>query len=233
MDEKYFIGRQDMLKLDQVSKHYLKNGKEIQALKQVNLHLEPGSFGVVRGPSGSGKSTLLLTSGALLRPDSGTVMIDGENPYRFSPNQAAVFRAKRVGFVFQQFHLVPYLTVLENVCASAVATKHFDADVQERAVSLLERFGMRERTEHRPTELSTGECQRAALARAMLNAPPLILADEPTGNLDPENSKIVYTALADFTKGGGTVLVVTHHTDAEAYADRKIHLVDGKIQSEG
>jgi putative ABC transport system ATP-binding protein len=221
-----------MLKLEDVSKVYSKNGKKILALDGVSLQLEPGSFGVVRGPSGSGKSTLLLTAGVLLRPDSGTVAIDGEDPYRFPPNQRALFRAQRVGFVFQQFHLVPYLTVTENVCASAVANGSLDAKTQERATFLLERFGMSERADHLPGELSTGECQRTALARAMLNAPPLILADEPTGNLDPENSKIVYDALSEFTRGGGTVLVVTHHADAEAYADQAIHLVGGKIESD-
>ena len=148
------------------------------------------------GPSGCGKTTLLLVAGGLLRPENGEVSIDGTDPYSLSGEQRARFRAEQIGFVFQQFHLVPYLNVLDNVMAPALVTGETSA--RERAGILVERFGLADRLGHRPGQLSTGERQRVALARALLNEPRVILADEPTGNLDRRTAKTLFGLLVDF-----------------------------------
>lgn len=208
------------MKLQHIGKDYDGPNGPVQALSGVSLEVERGAFVVVEGPSGCGKSTLLLAAGGLLAPDSGTVQVDGKDLYALSPNQRAAFRARAIGFVFQQFHLVPYLSVLENVMAPGVALPRPDSEARARA--LIARFGLGERTHHVPAELSTGERQRTALARALLNRPRLLLADEPTGNLDPENSEIVLGYMDEFARSGGAVLVVTHDSDARQYARRVI-----------
>jgi putative ABC transport system ATP-binding protein len=181
----------------------------------------------VHGPSGCGKTTLLLAAGALLAPDDGQVLVDGRDPYRMSLEERAHLRATTIGFVFQQFHLIPYLTVLENVLAASLANPFPDA--RERAEELLDRFGMSSRAEHVPAELSTGERQRTALARALLNEPRLLLADEPTGNLDPDNAAALLAYIADFAHTGGSALVVTHSDAAKAHADQVMEMSEGRI----
>jgi ABC-type lipoprotein export system ATPase subunit len=199
-----------ILQIENVTKTYRRRGREtVEALRGVSLALEPGVIQVVSGPSGSGKSTLLLCAGGLLQPDSGTVMFGKRNLYGLSSEERAGFRAQSVGFVFQQFHLVPFLNVLDNVQISAL-TGVRDGDFRRRALVLIERFGLLHRLTHPTVELSVGERQRVALARALFNEPKLLLADEPTGNLDEENGRLVMDALLDFTKTGGSVLVVTH-----------------------
>jgi len=217
-----------MLTLRNVNKTYRQGSREIRVLVDTCLDVRAGEFVVVRGPSGCGKTTLLLTAGGLLSPDEGKVSVDGHEPYRLSPNDRAAFRATNVGFVFQQFHLVPYLDVLENILAAAMASATPDA--RGRAVELMERFGLADRANHLPGQLSTGERQRTALARAMLNRPKLILADEPTGNLDQANSDIVLACLADFANQQGAVLLVTHSTDTITYADRTLVLNEGRVR---
>ncbi len=216
-----------MLRLSEVSKHYQKNGATIKALDDASLCVEPGEFVVVRGPSGSGKTTLLLLAGALLPPGSGEVLFDSTDIYTLSHDQRANLRATSIGFVFQQFNLIPYLSVLDNVLAPSLAMP--GADVAERAASLLERFNLSERASHYPAELSTGERQRVGLARALVGRPRLLLADEPTGNLDDENAKVVLNSLADFAGKGGAVLMVTHSRDAATFGHRAINLRQGKI----
>ena len=174
-----------------------------------------------------GFRSLLLVAGGLLRPDSGQVTIDGADPYSLSTEQRARFRAERIGFVFQQFHLVPYLNVLDNVLAPALVTG--DPTARQRADGLVQRFGLADRVRHRPGQLSTGERQRVALARALLNEPKVILADEPTGNLDGENSDEVLKALQAFANEGGAVLLVTHDPNAVAFAGRKVVLAGGQL----
>ncbi|MBN1294014.1 MAG: ABC transporter ATP-binding protein [Candidatus Latescibacteria bacterium] len=214
-----------------VSKIYSGRKGTIAALDSVSMHIESGEFIGVQGPSGSGKTTLLLAAGGLLIPDRGTVEISGNNLYSMPPEKRAIFRASEIGFVFQQFHLISYLTVLDNILVPSLAIPGSDAS--ERARELLHRFNMTDRMHHTPSELSTGERQRTALARALLNKPKLILADEPTGNLDRENADIVLLAFDEFTKSGGAVLMVTHDETISHYAHRTCKLISGKIINNG
>jgi ABC-type lipoprotein export system ATPase subunit len=206
-------------------------GGQVAALDGVSLSLAAGEFVAVRGPSGCGKTTLLLAAGALLAGDEGQVLIDGQDPYRLGSDQRARFRAGKLGFVFQQFHLVPYLTVLENVLSPCLALPAEDGE--RRAMQLIEHFGLTERIHHTPGELSTGERQRTALARALLNRPRLLLADEPTGNLDADSARAVLDYLAEFARDGGAVLLVTHDDRAAAYAPRTVRMEKGRILSGG
>jgi putative ABC transport system ATP-binding protein len=216
-----------MLRIESVSKKYRKGDHQVVALDNVSLEVKAGEFVVVRGPSGCGKSTLLLASGALLAPDEGRVEIDGRDPYGLDSEERAALRGAAVGFVFQQFHLIPYLTVLENAMTPSLAVAAVDA--RTRAQELIEPFGLADRADHVPSELSTGERQRAALARALLNRPRLLLADEPTGNLDPDNAAIVLDHIAEFARSGGAVLMVTHDDVASDHADRVVRLDQGRI----
>lgn len=222
-----------MLKLDGVSKTY-PGDRPVEALRGVSLEVTAGQFVAIRGPSGCGKSTLLLTTGTLLAPDSGEVTILGQHPYALHADQRASFRGEHLGFVFQQFHLVPYLSVIENVMAPSLARASqslaVDLDgARNRATELLDQFGLADRLHHTPAKLSSGERQRCALARALLNRPQLLLADEPTGNLDPENAKIVLEAMRQFTHDGGAVLLVTHDDRAAAYADAQLWMSHGHL----
>jgi len=219
-----------MIEFVSVGKVFQGGGQVVRALDDVSFRVEPGEFATVRGPSGCGKSTLLLMAGGLLHPSEGTVRVVGCDPYTLSAAQRAAFRAETVGFVFQQFHLLPYLTVLDNVLAPTVARKLPGA--RDKANRLLERFGLAARATHLPGELSTGEKQRTALARALLGDPRVLLADEPTGNLDEENGEVVLQALADFAAGGGSVLMVTHDSQAAVKANRTLRLREGRVVEE-
>ena len=214
-----------MIICEKLTKSYRTKQGEVRALDDVSLELHPGEFIVVRGPSGCGKSTLLLTLGGMLRPTRGRVTMDGKALYDLDTRQRARFRAERVGFVFQMFHLVPYLSVLENVLLAAGTCP------RTRAESLLDELGLKRRAHHKPGELSAGERQRAAVARALLNRPQLVLADEPTGNLDPENSAEVLEHLRTFREGGGTVVMATHSAAADRHADRIVDLRAGRISA--
>jgi putative ABC transport system ATP-binding protein len=233
-----------LLELREVNKTYRgAAGGEVQALRDVSLLVDAGQFVAIRGPSGCGKSSLLLTAGTLLAPDSGEVTIAGEKPYAMPSDGRATFRAQRLGFVFQQFHLVPYLSVLENVLAATLASGGAvapsaqsgagaggdPANLRQRADELLQRFGLGDRLGHTPNQLSSGERQRCALARAMLNQPAILLADEPTGNLDPENAAVVLGALREFSSQGGAVVLVTHDDEASAAADRTLYMKAGQL----
>jgi putative ABC transport system ATP-binding protein len=211
-----------MLNINQISKTYTTGGKNVPVLDAMSLRVAPGEFVAVQGQSGCGKSTLLLSAGGLLRPDSGQVLVSGSDPYKLSPEARAGFRATNIGFVFQQFHLVPYLDVLDNVLTPSLA--HDSPDARSHATELIEHFGMADRIGHLPGELSTGERQRTALARALLNRPKLLLADEPTGNLDADSGAIVLNYMREFASDGGAVLMVTHDAEAAGKADRIIEL---------
>ena len=201
-----------MINCEQVTKRF----GEVTALAPFDLSVEDGEFVVVKGASGSGKTTLLLALGGMLRPSGGSVTFDGQDLYEQTPSARSAYRAEQVGFVFQTFHLLPYLNVVENVRLAA----RDDAE----ANALLDRFGLGHRLTHRPSELSVGERQRVALARALSNEPRLVLADEPTGSLDPENARRVFERLSAFHQAGGTVIVVTHGSAAEEFADRTVNL---------
>lgn len=196
-----------MMKLQDVSKVYPHPEGEVCALDGVSVAVDTGEFVVVRGASGSGKSTLLLTIGGMVRPSSGQVLMDGEDIYRLSAGQRARLRARRVGFVFQMFHLVPYLGATENVLVTNLAGSHTSRD---QAAKLLTALGLGERLAHLPAELSTGERQRVALARALIKQPDIILADEPTGNLDPDISWEIVQLLSNISERGTTVVCATH-----------------------
>lgn len=215
-----------MIVLEKVSKVYRTRDGEVRALDEVSLTVEQGRFVTVRGPSGCGKSTVLMAAAGMARPTSGRVLLDGEDMYSLPPRRRAAIRADKIGFVFQMFHLVPYLSAWENVLVPTLAGTGSDRDA---ARQMVERLGLTDRLKHRPAELSTGERQRVALARALLNRPKLILADEPTGNLDPENAQQVMEYLAQFHGDGGTVLLVTHSELAEQHAQRTFRLERGRL----
>lgn len=211
-----------MVLLERVVKTYPKGKSRVTALASIDLTVHPGEFVAVQGPSGSGKTTCLLIAGGLLRPDNGRVLVDGQDLYAMTRNRLAAFRAQTIGFVFQQYHLIPYLTVLENILAPEAAQGRGNDAARGRA--LAEQFGLAHRLEHTPGELSAGEKQRAALARALLSRPKVVLADEITGNLDDENARIVFGYLKEYVESGGSVLLVTHDREIAAQADRVQHL---------
>jgi putative ABC transport system ATP-binding protein len=196
------------------------------------LSIEAGTFAAISGASGCGKSTLLLIAGGLMRPDEGEVTVGGHNLTAIGGDELGRRRAEDIGFVFQRFHLLPYLSVRENILAATVALKTSPDRAQARAVSLMQRLRLADRAGHLPGELSVGEMQRTALARAMLNDPKVILADEPTGNLDPENAEIVLAAFADFSAQGGTVLMVTHNPADAARASQQWRMSQGRVTQE-
>lgn len=202
----------------------------VRALSGLSLTVAAGEFVAVQGPSGCGKSTLVLAAGGLLRPDAGVVRVAGQDPYALSSEARAAFRAEHIGFVFQQFHLVPYLSVRDNVLAPALARPR--QTVRERADALIARLGLRDRAHHLPEQVSVGERQRTALARALLNQPGLILADEPTGNLDRDNAERVLDELATYAQGGGAVLLVTHDAAAAARAVRVVRMAGGETAAQ-
>jgi ABC-type lipoprotein export system ATPase subunit len=216
----------NMVHLENVSKIFRTKRGPVKALDELTLHVREGEFVVIRGPSGCGKTTVLLTAGAMQHPTQGTVRIAGDDIYALSTPQRAAFRAQNIGFVFQMFHLVPYLSILENVM---LAANRKNNDRQDQARALIGRLGISDRIDHKPADLSAGERQRTAIARALISHPRIILADEPTGNLDPDNAAEVMRYLADYHHAGGTVIVVTHGAVADQHADRIIHLQQGSV----
>lgn len=209
-----------MLVIDKVSKTFLKNKERITVLDHTSHVLQKGQLIAIQGPSGCGKTTLLLIAGGLLHPDNGNVFIDGQNLYELPFEQRANYRARKIGFVFQQYHLVPYLSVIENILVPSLMSQVS----REKALQLAEHFGLGHRLYHKPGELSTGEKQRTALARALLLNPPYLLADEITGNLDHKNAEHVVAYLKEYAAKGGAVLWVTHDRQAAHYADNSFLL---------
>ncbi len=216
-----------MLEFKNIFKSYRKADDQIKVLNGVNMEVHPGEFIAVQGASGCGKTTLLLIAGGLLHPNDGQVFFDRENLYLKGSEERATFRAKNFGFVFQQYHLVPYLTTLENVLLPTLAMS--SEDDYEKATNLIDEFGLSHRRTHMPGELSAGEKQRTSLARALLHSPKVLFADEITGNLDEENSTVVINALKSFTEDGGTVLFVTHDIERAKSADRVVKIEKGML----
>ena len=216
-----------MIRCEEITKTFCKNGSKVLSLDRFTMDIRDGEFIAVRGPSGSGKTTLLLTLGGMQRPSGGRVQFDEHDLYALSARERASLRSRRVGFVFQMFHLVPYLDLLSNVLlASPIKPGKGE---RKRASELLEKFGLSNRIDHRPDELSAGERQRLAVARALLNRPKILLADEPTGNLDPDNAAVVIDHFVQFHQSGGTVVLVTHGTAADDFANRTIRLDQGRL----
>ena len=217
-----------MIQLERINKIYGELPKQAIALKNVDLKIKKAEFVVVRGPSGSGKTTLLMSIGGMLQPSSGTVRINDEDIYLLNNIERSRFRALNIGFVFQMFHLIPYLSVLENITLS---TRHIKYDnANKKAYNLIEDLGLSDRINYKPSELSAGECQRVALGRALIHQPKIILADEPTGNLDPENSLMVMKTFDNYHQNGGTIIIVTHGEEADPFADKIIYLNKGEIK---
>ena len=222
-----------MLRMENVSKAYTHRGRLVKALDGATVHIPGGDFVSVVGPSGSGKSTLLLILGGMLSPSEGRVLLGASSVYDLSPGERARMRRDRVGFVFQTFNLVPYLSALENVQVPLFLAKVDEKTQKERATSLLERVGLADRLDHKPGELSVGQQQRVALARMLANDPAVILADEPTGNLDPETSQQIIGFLEEFNAEGKTIVMVTHDPRAANRAKRTLRLQNGTITRQG
>jgi putative ABC transport system ATP-binding protein len=220
-----------LIEVEDISKTYTRGEHGIvQALKSVSFRIAPGEFAVVRGASGSGKSTLLNILGCLDVPTAGNYRLDGEDVARYSDKQLARVRNARIGFIFQSFNLLPRTTALENVEVPMVYDR--GSVDRKRALRALDRVGLAARASHFASELSGGEQQRVAVARALINSPALILADEPTGNLDLDAGREVMGLLSDLNREGRTILLVTHDDAVAAYASREILLRDGRVVSD-
>ncbi|OMC20116.1 ABC transporter ATP-binding protein [Mycobacterium colombiense] len=223
------------IELRDVVREYTVGGQSVRALDEVSLRLDDGQFVAVVGPSGAGKSTLLHLLGALDSPDSGSIAFDGEEIGRLRDEEQSRFRHRRVGFIFQFFNLLPTLSAWENVAIPQLLDGVRLGRAKPDAIRLLDRVGLGNRTQHRPAELSGGQMQRVAVARALMMNPPLILADEPTGNLDSTTGASILALLAEVAHEDGPgrlVVMVTHNSDAAAATDRVITLQDGRIGSD-
>ncbi|WP_328597325.1 ABC transporter ATP-binding protein [Heliobacterium mobile] len=219
-----------LLKTDQISKGYGLGENRVTALQEINLSVLEGSFLALVGPSGSGKSTLLTLLGGLNRPDKGTLWIDDIDVYGLSGEKMADFRREYIGFVFQQFHLMPYLTALENVMLPLAVKKMAVQEQRQRAIALLERVGLAGKEHRLPHQLSGGEQERVAIARAIVNKPPLILADEPTGALDSQMGEQIMELFQELHRDGLTIIMVTHNLDYLRYVSQAAYLKDGRLQ---
>ncbi len=204
----------------------------VDALADIDLKIEPGEFAAITGPSGSGKTTLLFAIAGMITPSSGHVSVEGTNVSALGGSRRAAFRAQRLGFVYQMFYLVPYLTALENVCVATLAQGKASAASRQSATGELTRMGLADRLHHLPGELSGGEHQRVSIARALVNNPAVLLADEPTGNLDAARADEIMDILErENTERQQTILLATHNMKVAERASRQIHLEDGRLVS--
>lgn len=215
-----------------LEKHYILGNVKIKALNGISISIEEGDFIAIMGASGSGKSTLLNMIGLLSAPTKGTILLDGIDTLKISEKAKAGLRLKKVGFIFQFFNLQTNLKAVENVMIPYWMNNHTKSDSEKRAKELLGLVGLEERENHLPSELSGGESQRVAIARAIVNSPKILLADEPTGNLDSKTSKDVMNLFRKLNKEGQTILIVTHEDDIGDIANKRIILVDGKVDIE-
>ncbi len=214
---------------EDLQKEYNGSAERVAALRGVSLEIEQGEFVAVIGPSGSGKSTLLSVIGALNHPTRGRVVVDGIDIYALPAERRADFRREYIGFVFQSFQLVPYLTVVENVMVPLAVSDASSAQKKAMAMSILESVGLGNKSNRLPDELSGGEQERVAIARALVNHPPIILADEPTGNLDSATGEGIMALLLALNEAGHTIIMVTHNQENVRYARRTIRMRDGRV----
>lgn len=218
-----------LVELKDVTKEHYSGDTTVRAIRSISLSIESGEFVTIMGPSGSGKSTLISIIGGLIKPTRGKVYIDGMDIYSLSGDQLADLRREYVGFVFQSFQLIPYLTVLENVMLPMASTVKSGKLQYEHASKLLEEVGLAQKADRLPDELSGGEQQRVAIARALVNEPLIILADEPTGNLDTLSSNEILGLFKELNEKGRTVVMVTHNPEYRSYSTRCVQLRDGII----
>jgi lipoprotein-releasing system ATP-binding protein len=220
------------LQIEHLCKDYPTRSGSLSVLRDISLEAARGEALAVMGPSGSGKSTLLYILGTLERPTSGTLKLEGQDPFQLDEATLADFRNRHIGFIFQDHHLLPQLSVLENVLIPTLVHKGDGRDAEKWARELIDRVGLKERIDHRPAELSGGERQRVAIARALVNRPRLLLADEPTGNLDRATAKNVGAILVDLQRQADTVLiVVTHSPELAALFPRRVEMNDGRLEA--
>lgn len=219
------------LVVSKLCKEYRSTAETLEVLSDLDLQLEAGQNLAIVGPSGCGKSTLLYILGTLESPTSGEVLLDAINPFQLSPKKLAAFRNQNIGFVFQDHHLLPQLSVMENVLIPALAERTPSSESVKRAKELIDNVGLSDRVHHLPSQLSGGERQRVAVARAMLNQPRLLLADEPTGNLDVENTRRIAELLFELPKRESTMLIIVTHSEwLAAQAERCLELQDRRLQ---
>ena len=216
-----------MYQLQSVTQTYERRGNIVTALDNCSLEIPDNDFIAIVGPSGSGKTTLLSILGGMMAPSSGDVSLDGQSLYEMSIDRRTKLRGEKIGFVFQSFNLIGWMSACENVQVPLMLSGSSAGEQRERALELLDRVGLSDRADHLPSELSQGQQQRVALARTLANDPQVILADEPTGNLDAETRQQVMQYLAEFHDDGRTIVMVTHDADTAAFAKRTIRLVDG------
>ncbi|MEA1877604.1 MAG: ABC transporter ATP-binding protein [Bacteroidota bacterium] len=216
-----------MITLQNINKTFRKGKNRVEALSDINIKISENSFTLIKGHSGCGKSTLLFTMGGLLQPDSGSVNLLNHDLYKLNESNRRRLSARNIGFVFQAYHLLPYLSARNNMLLQNQLS-YIEVDLKY-VDQLITELKLQNRLEHKPNELSAGERQRVALVRALASNPGIILADEPTGNLDPENSEIVLSFFNKFQRDGGTVIMVSHSSEADKLADRTIHIKDGRI----
>ena len=218
-----------MFRLENVTKVYARRGSQVVAIRAESLHIAAGDYTAIVGPSGCGKTTLLSLLGGMLSPSTGHVWLNGVSLYDLSVNERARLRREKIGFVFQTFNLVPYLTAIENVQLPLCLAGIEAGEQADRATALLQRVGLGERLNHKPRELSIGQQQRVALARTLANNPTVILADEPTGNLDSESRQVVLDFFDELLRGGSTIIMVTHDLVAAERAQTRLHLRGGEV----
>jgi putative ABC transport system ATP-binding protein len=218
-----------MIRLNKVEKIYLRGSEAVRALRGVDLEITPGEFAAVTGPSGAGKTTLLHILGCLDMPVTGEVLFDGVRVDRMSEKELTRIRREKIGFIFQQFYLIPGLSVADNIALPLLFKKQ--QPDKKRIEALARMVGLEKRTGHLPAALSGGEMQRTAIARALVNQPEIILADEPTGNLDSENSEKIFNILKGLNNNGLTVLMITHNLDLASRAERIIKMKDGIVEA--
>jgi ABC-type lipoprotein export system ATPase subunit len=218
-----------MIELRQVSKHYRMGANTVKALDDVSLRIAEGEFVAIRGPSGSGKSTLMHLLGFLDSPTGGEIILDGKNLAHVSPRERATIRCRKIGFIFQSFNLLPRLNVLQNVLLPVSYLRAPHPRAKEIALASLAHVGMEDRAHHRPNQLSGGQRQRVAVARALMNEPRILLADEPTGNLDSQTARTIMDLFAKLNGEGRTVILVTHDTQLAKFCKREIEVLDGRI----
>ncbi len=222
-----------LIKIDNVWKKYdMGEAEPLIVLREISLEIRRGEFVAITGPSGSGKSTMLNLVGVLDKPSYGEVYLDGQDISSMTESRLAVLRGKIIGFIFQQFNLLKNLNAMQNVMLPMEASNMSEKDARERARILLNALGLGDRLHHRPGQLSGGQQQRVAIARALANDPEIILADEPTGNLDSQTGRFVMDFLGKMNAEGKTIILITHDLDLVSYARRVVHIKDGKIEKE-